>query len=822
LSTSPISISKQVLSGRRFLLVLAGMLLLLVVVWGTTEKIITDERQIYLDEATSRGTRLAAYFESNAASTFQYADDYIKTLRRIYQRERSLDAVREYMKAIPPNKTILSHITIMDSNGVPTLISSGRKERKIKPGTNARDRDYFKFQKSNKTDNVFISAAHKGRNTGIVTIRLARRIFAPNGRFDGLIFAAIKETQLFNFFKNTGMGPNSTATLVGLDKRIRIRHSQGGLTGIGKHIENSRLWGNLKMQPNGLYQQTGSIDGVPRIWIYRMVSGFPLVAVIGVSIPDIMNAFAVFEHNAHKLAALISLIIIVLTILGAREIVTAKLGREIAERTLREAELRTRESRLRMLLDSSPVGVSLVSLNTNKRFYGNKRLVEMFGTESEEQLLDFPIIDSYVDRNDYQNVREMSVEKLSVPVEIQRRRIDGSTWWCTVFRQKIRYDDEDCLIVWYYDISDRKIAEERFRSFTRSAADWYWEMDEKLRFSFFSDRFHEIAGIDPENLLGKTRQETGIPNVDPIAWEQHLADLAARRPFRNFIHPRTTLAGNTIWASVNGQPVFDERGKFCGYRGTGTDVTAMKLAEENLREAKLQAEAGSRAKTEFLATMNHELRTPLTSTMGSLGLLNALIPNDLTTEGKELLDVALRNTNAMLLLVNELLDYEKIFSGTLVIKTRRHDIGTLTSRVIKDNYSYARTQSVRFIFDEPENSVFANVQEHRFEQVLRNLLSNAAKFSDPDTDVEISIANDNGQVTISVRDYGPGIPEDFRSKIFEQFTQIDSSSTRENAGTGLGLSISKALTEGMGGTLGFESEVGAGSTFFMRFKKPAS
>ena len=792
---------------------------MLAVIWGATGKIITSERQNALDEATFRGTRLATFFENHTASTLQYADDYIKSIRRIYLREGSLSAVREYMDEIPPNNTILSHITIMDSNGVPILISTGHKEKKIKPGTHARDREYFKIQKDSKTDTPFISAARKGRNTGLVTVRLVRRISSPTGGFDGLIFAAVKETQLLGFFNTTRMGPNSTATLVGLDKRIRLRSSQEGLSGIGKKIEKSKLWENLKTQPEGIYQQTSIIDGTARIWIYRMLSGYPIVAVIGVAVPDVLNEFTGFEHNAYRLAALISLIIIALTILGIRETVAARLSKKIAEQTQREEALRVQEHRLRMMLESSPVGVSLISLRDNKRFYGNPRLVEMFGSESEEQLLAFPIEDSYAEYDDYQSVREMSDADLAKPTEVLRRRMDGSTWWCTVNRQKIKYDGEDCLIVWYYDITDRKIAEERFRSFASSASDWYWEMDEDLRFSYFSDGFSDIVGVDPEALLGKTRQETGIPGVDPEAWRQHLSDLAARRPFRNFVHPRTLANGNIVWASVNGRPVFDENGKFRGYRGTGSDVTAMKKAEKNLHEAKVQADAGNRAKTEFMATMNHELRTPLTSIIGSLSLLNSMLVEDATNEEKELLDVALRNSNSMLLLVNELLDYEKILSGALSIETSRHDVSALTSRVIKDNRAYASAHSVRFVFKEPERPIFAETQEHRFEQILRNLLSNAAKFSYPNSDVEIAISDDEGKVIVSVKDDGPGIPEDFKNKIFEQFTQIDSSSTREKAGTGLGLPISKALTEGMGGTLSFDSQLGVGTTFYICLKK---
>ncbi|MDA0305850.1 MAG: ATP-binding protein [Proteobacteria bacterium] len=246
-------------------------------------------------------------------------------------------------------------------------------------------------------------------------------------------------------------------------------------------------------------------------------------------------------------------------------------------------------------------------------------------------------------------------------------------------------------------------------------------------------------------------------------------------------------------------------------------IVGFRVNITELKQAQRSAEKSSKAKSEFLAIMSHELRTPLTSVLGGLRLLDSLFEDDIPEKAKELLDISLRNSDAMLLLVNELLDYEKVISGAAYIETIPHDICALTSKVVKDNLGYAATHSVKFVFNKPMYKAFAKVQEHRFEQALRNLLSNAAKFSTPDSVVKISISRENDSVVVSVSDKGPGIPDEFKDKVFDQFTQADSSTSREKAGTGLGLPISKALTEGMGGKLEFETEVGAGSTFFISF-----
>jgi len=126
-------------------------------------------------------------------------------------------------------------------------------------------------------------------------------------------------------------------------------------------------------------------------------------------------------------------------------------------------------------------------------------------------------------------------------------------------------------------------SEQRFRDFAQSSGDFFWEMDENLQFSYFSERFGEVSGVPPEALLGKTREETGIPNVDEAAWRQHLSDLGAHRPFTDFVHPRSKPGGETVWLSINGRPVFDADGGFRGYRGTGTDITKRRQVEEARR-----------------------------------------------------------------------------------------------------------------------------------------------------------------------------------------------------------------------------------------------
>ncbi len=145
--------------------------------------------------------------------------------------------------------------------------------------------------------------------------------------------------------------------------------------------------------------------------------------------------------------------------------------------------------------------------------------------------------------------------------------------------------------------NDAQQIEQRFEDFAHASSDWFWEMDENLRFSHFSDRFTPVTGVPQDTLLGKTREETPIPGVDPEAWCQHLADLAAHRDFRDFQHPRRRQDGRVVHLSINGKAIFGADGRFRGYRGSGRDITHQIEAQQELQDSRSAlAEAQALAK----------------------------------------------------------------------------------------------------------------------------------------------------------------------------------------------------------------------------------
>ncbi|MBU1689183.1 MAG: PAS domain S-box protein [Gammaproteobacteria bacterium] len=220
-------------------------------------------------------------------------------------------------------------------------------------------------------------------------------------------------------------------------------------------------------------------------------------------------------------------------------------------------------------------------------------------------------------------------------------------------------------------------------------------------------------------------------------------------------------------------------------------------------------------KSEFISTVSHELRTPLTSIRGSLGLIVGGVVGELPPQAKAMVDIAHKNSERLIMLVNDILDIEKIESGNMQFDMKPLELVPLIEQALEVNRAYGDQFNVGFVLENPQRAVSVNADAGRLMQVMANLLSNAAKFSSTGATVNVSVECAEKGVRISVADHGLGIPDEFRGKIFQKFSQADSSDTRKKGGTGLGLSITKAIIEQMGGEIGFESERGVGTTFFI-------
>lgn len=228
-----------------------------------------------------------------------------------------------------------------------------------------------------------------------------------------------------------------------------------------------------------------------------------------------------------------------------------------------------------------------------------------------------------------------------------------------------------------------------------------------------------------------------------------------------------------------------------------------------------EAHANNRLKDQFVATVSHELRTPLTSILGALALLERGLQGTLDARNQQMLSISRKNAERLGLLIDDILDIEKLRNKEVAFTSRAVDLGALVIRAAEQNMPYATALEVRIETVVPSNSVIVNGDEQRLLQALINLLSNACKFSPPGEVVSVTVQCDNSSAKVLFKDRGPGISESDRSRLFKRFSQVGETHQRGRAGTGLGLAITRAIVERHSGAIGVDSIVGKGSTFWL-------
>ncbi|HBP22125.1 MAG TPA: hypothetical protein DEA08_30625, partial [Planctomycetes bacterium] len=229
-------------------------------------------------------------------------------------------------------------------------------------------------------------------------------------------------------------------------------------------------------------------------------------------------------------------------------------------------------------------------------------------------------------------------------------------------------------------------------------------------------------------------------------------------------------------------------------------------------QARRQRAELERLRSEWVAVVSHELRTPLTAIRGSLGLIDAGALDDDPQQRREAIAIAHRNAKSLGRLVDELLDVERITSGELSLHLEEADAVQLAKGAVATFRELAAQREVGLELAAPAQLPL-RADAGRLTQVLHNLISNALKFSPAGGTVHVAVTSGAERVRFSVRDGGPGISAEFAPRLFERFTQEDSSTERKTAGSGLGLYVSKAIVEQHGGQIGFENDPGGGCVF---------
>jgi PAS domain S-box-containing protein len=255
--------------------------------------------------------------------------------------------------------------------------------------------------------------------------------------------------------------------------------------------------------------------------------------------------------------------------------------------------------------------------------------------------------------------------------------------------------------------------------------------------------------------------------------------------------------GTSLPVEYSSQPMFDESGAQVGGVVIFRDVTERRAVE--------------RLKSEFVSTVSHELRTPLTSIRGALGLLGSGLLGTIGDKGKRMLDIAVSNTDRLVRLINDILDIERIGSGKSELSRRHVDAHAVMVQALEGVLSMADQAGVRLAIERSAGDLWGDTD--RIVQTLTNLLGNAIKFSPRDTTVTVSGAANGSEFVFCVSDQGRGIPEEKLETIFERFSQVDASDSRDKGGSGLGLAICQSIVRAHGGRIWAEKNDPVGSRF---------
>ncbi len=357
-----------------------------------------------------------------------------------------------------------------------------------------------------------------------------------------------------------------------------------------------------------------------------------------------------------------------------------------------------------------------------------------------------------------------------------------------------------------FDVTERKRADERFRLAIDAAPTGMLLMNLTGSIVLVNAQIEHLFGYSRADLLGK-QIEMLVPERFRIHHPDFRVDFFAAPTVRKMGAGRELYGlrkdGSEVPIEIGLNPLHTSEGDFV--LSSIVDLSQRRAIE--------------RLRTDFVSTVSHELRTPLTSISGSLGLLQSGAMGPLSEKVESMIRIAYKNSARLVRIINDILDIGKLEAGQLALQIVSISLSELLQQAVEGNSGYAQKYEVRFVLSDASGCERVMADPDRLMQVITNLLSNAAKFSPPGADVLIRVLPGVSTTRVEVQDFGPGIDETFKDRIFEKFAQADASASRRFEGTGLGLSIARKLVEAMGGSIGFTTVMGRGTIFYFELPR---
>ena len=531
-----------------------------------------------------------------------------------------------------------------------------------------------------------------------------------------------------------------------------------------------------------------------------------------------------------------------------------------------QTELAASEGRLHTIFDASPSMMTITSQETGVHYAVNAVWLKTMGYAEDEVIgktaRELQVWPSLEDRQRYIDAFQAQGKLRGYELQLQTRSGELRTFSTSC--DEIVYDGEKRLLMVFHDITDFKRTQDALRQANEElehkvqlrTRELQYEVERKekakaeledseLRLMeansmlkvvldtvpvrmFWKDKDLNLLGCNrlfamdagfknPRQMIGKSDYEMGWKDQADLYRADDWRVINEKRPKLGYEEPQTTPDGREIWLRTSKMPLRNLEGNVIGVLGMYEDITERKKVERELAIAKDAAEHANQAKSQFLSSMSHELRTPLNAILGFAQLLEYDPDHPLNNVQQESVDHIKKGGNHLLALINEILELAKIESGHMDLTIEN----VSPSEVFYDTVPMiqALAENRGLTFETPaihKDCPRIAVDATRLKQVLLNLLSNAVKYNVENGTLRLDCAHANGHLTIRVSDTGAGISAKNQAQLFDPFTRLGQENS-DIEGTGIGLTITKELTELMGGTIGVESELGKGSTFWVRF-----
>ena len=438
----------------------------------------------------------------------------------------------------------------------------------------------------------------------------------------------------------------------------------------------------------------------------------------------------------------------------------------------------------------------------------NKEIPEIKGRVKIQETQNNSTVHAKVEDNHSQIIKKISVGLIVAIILIML----GFIWvWYLYLQIKKKTESLD------HKNQELQKSEAKFRIITENSTDVIYQLDSDFRLTYVSASDERLRGFRKEDIMGNSLFSILKPEGIELIMT---ANKKRMIDYSNGIEPtpltyeveEICIDGSWVWVEATASAHFDKDGKVSGYMGVSRDITERKRTEQLLKEKESQLKELISTKDKLFSIIAHDLRSPFNAILGFSELLMEDTKDFEAAESKTYLNFINSSAKSTLILLDNLLNWSKAQTGQIIFEPKKTNLSVIIKEIIDMSNSFSKLKNISLNFIQTENNeVYADL--NMLKTILRNLISNAVKYTYPNGEINISSARNQKNTLIMVSDNGVGMSEVTRNKLFKVDTNIATRGTQNEKGSGLGLILCKEFVEKHGGEIWVESEVGKGSTF---------